>query len=590
MHRLFRLIIPLLLLAVTVGVASAQDRSFVWQQLDTVVDVRSDGVLGVSETLTLRYNGGPFTFAFRDLPNRRLDGITNITVADAEGAYQQVTDEESTQPRTFSVFTEDGAQRVRWVYPPTSDTTRTFTLRYDVAGAVRRYSDTDEVWWSMVFPDREENVEQASGIIRLPQAVAANKISADAPDFAAPNGIGIGSGEAQVRATNIPGGEELTLRVRFPKGIVGGAAPAWQGETEWQENYNATTRPTVNVLLSLLSALAIGGAGVGAWLWRRDRRDPQSNFAGTVYSPPDTMRPAEVAKLLGESDNQAFTATMFDLANRGYLAFREEQGGWGSKAVRAVRVRADVNALDLVEQRVMAALFDGSDETVLNGSNKAIVSALPDVGKLTQARIEALGLIDPVRRDQRGSGNLIGGGLMAIGIVGTIISFFFAETISFWLPVLGVAVAVAGVLWLIVAGSVRGLTEQGAETLARWRGFKQHLNGLAVGEGPEGHFDRLLPYAVALGDAKTLTHSYQNTREPLPVWYYPVVVGQVGHGGGGGGGVSIGGGEPSLLLQDFSQNFLSSLSTTSSAATSPTSSSGSGSGGGSSGGGGGGAG
>ena len=258
--------------------------------------------------------------------------------------------------------------------------------------------------------------------------------------------------------------------------------------------------------------------------------------------------------------------------------------------MRAVRVRADVNALDLVEQRVMAALFDGSDETVLNGSNKAIVSALPDVGKLTQARIEALGLIDPVRRDQRGSGNLIGGGLMAIGIVGTIISFFFAETISFWLPVLGVAVAVAGVLWLIVAGSVRGLTEQGAETLARWRGFKQHLNGLAVGEGPEGHFDRLLPYAVALGDAKTLTHSYQNTREPLPVWYYPVVVGQVGHGGGGGGGVSIGGGEPSLLLQDFSQNFLSSLSTTSSAATNPTSSSGSGSGSGSSGGGGGGAG
>lgn len=588
MHKLFRLIIPLLLLFITVGVANAQDRSFVWQQLDTVVDVRDDGMLGVSETLTLRYSGGPFTFAFRDLPNRRLDGISNITVADAEGAYRQVEDEESTQPRTFSIFKEDGAQRVRWVYPPTSDAARTFTLRYDVAGAVRRYSDADEVWWSMVFAKREENVEQASGVIRLPQALAANEISAEAPDFAAQGGVAVATGEARVRASNIPDGQELTLRVRFPKGIVGGDAPSWQGDAERQENYNATTRPTVNVLLSLLSALALGGASVGAWLWQRERRDPQSSFTGAVYGPPDTLRPAEIAKLLGEGDNQAFTATMFDLANRGYLTFREEQRSWGSKAVRALRVRADDSALDPVEQRVMAALFEKGDETVLSGSNSAIVKALPDLSKLTQARIEALGLIEPARRDRRAAGNWIGGGLLLVGLVGVIAGIFLAETMSFWLPVLGGAVVIGGVVWLIVAGSVRGLTEQGAETVARWRAFKQHLSGLAVGQGPEGHFDRLLPYAVALGDAKTLTHSYRNTHEPLPIWYYPAMIGHSGQTGGGtiGGG---GGGEPSLLLQDFSQNFLGSLSTTNSAASSPGSSGGGG-GGGASGGGGGGAG
>ncbi|MBC8162011.1 MAG: DUF2207 domain-containing protein [Roseiflexaceae bacterium] len=561
-------------LALVFSPPNQAERAFVWQQIDTAVEVRADGTLGVSERLTLRYTSGPFTFAFRDLPERRLDGITNITLSDAEGAYRQVEDEESSEPRTFSVFQEDGAQRVRWVYPPTTDASRSFTLGYDVAGAVRRFADGDEVWWSIVFPDREELVEQATGVIRLPQAVAASEITASAPDAAPDGSVSIQDGEASLRASNIAPDQELTLRVRFPKGIVGGAAPAWQADSEWQENYDATTRPTVNILLSLLSVLLVAGGGVGAGLWRRGARDPKSAFSGPVYSPPDTLRPAETAQLLGETGTQAFTATMLDLANRGFVQFHEERERWKGTYVRAERVRSDEDTLDPIERRVMQALFEKEPTVVLNGTNSDIVGALPDLGRLADERLVALGLLDPARRSRRRPAIALGVILLVCGALVALFGAAFAARISFWLPVAGIALALGGVAWLTIGGSIRGLTEAGAEALARWRFFKDHLEGLAVGQGPEGHFDRLLPYAVALGGEKRLTRSYQNTNEPLPIWYYPAVIGT----SSSPGTPSVAG--SNLMLQDFSQNFLSSLSNASSSASSTSSSSSSGASGG----------
>ncbi len=53
------------LLLTLAGCSSAGEKDYIWQQFDSEVRVTADG--------------GPFTFAFRDLPYRRLDTISNIT-------------------------------------------------------------------------------------------------------------------------------------------------------------------------------------------------------------------------------------------------------------------------------------------------------------------------------------------------------------------------------------------------------------------------------------------------------------------------------------------------------------------------------
>lgn len=581
MRRLFFILLLGLLAFSSCG---ASTKEFVWQRLDADVQVRADGSLAVTETLTLRYSGGPFSFAFRDLPSRRLDAISNISIGDGERVFEQVDDQESERPYTFSVAREDGDQRVRWVYPPTTGGQRTFVLRYDVAGAVRRQEQADEVWWSIAFPDREEPIEQASGRITLPQPVPVAQLDASAPDLAGT--IERAPGAVSIQAANIPAGQELTLRLRFPKGIVGGGAPGWQARADTQDAYDATTRPTVNVVLS---ALAAGLALVFAlliWLWWRRNRDPQpQGFLGReLPAAPGDLPPAPAAKLLGQPGAQALLSTLLDLASRGYLTLEETKTGWRNRttSVVATRTRLPVSELAPFEAATLAALglAEAGSSVALDEQRAASLKALPALDKHYQAALAEAGLIDSAGLTRRRRGLTIGTLLLIIGGVAFVPAAILANRYSLWLPAVAGVVGLAGLIWLLIGAAVRGVTPAGADALARWRAFGRYLKRLTAEQAPSGQFEQLLPYAVSLADAGRLTKAYSQIGEPLPIWFYPALA---SHSSGptSAGGV--------LQLQDFSQNFVAAL-TSASGSFGAGSAGASGAGGGASGGGGGGAG
>jgi len=565
--------------------ASAQPKSFVWQRIDTDVQVQPDGTLRVVETLTLRFSGGTFTFAYRDLPERRLDGISNIAVADDEQAYRQV-DDESEEPFTYAVFREDGAQRVRWVYPP-SDSERTFRLSYNVAGAVRRYEVVDEVWWSMVFPDREAAVIQASGRIALPERIPSGQLAADAPDVA--GDVDVGDGVATVSAANIAPGDELSLRLTFPKGVIDdGTAPQWQLADEAQQRYNATTRPTVNLLLSAAAAVLAALCGAAVLMWYRRNRDPRPS-AGVPASfhtlqPPTDLPPALAAQLAGKPNHNAFMATLLDLANRGYVSVVEQDEARGKRPrIELTRMEAPLAELLPFERHVLETVFGGQTTVELNERATEIGKQLGAFDQLVQAELEPLGYLRPDGRRARNIAIGIGAALLLGGTLALIPAFVFAERISWWLPVLVAVLPAAGIA-LVVAGSmVRGLTPSGVDERRRWRVFDNSLRNARPGSAPDLGFAELLPFAYAFGTGKRLSRAYGD-HAGVPVWYYS----SFAHGSNGGSGASEGMGG-SMLLHDFSQNFLQSLDSTASSAAG-SGSGGGGGGGGASGGGGGGAG
>jgi hypothetical protein len=578
MRRIY-LVLLAAIAAFGLAACGGASKDFVWQRVDTTVAARANGSLGVTETLTLRYTGGPFTFAFRDLPERRLDGISNISLSDGERAYRQVDDEESREPFTFSIFEEDGAQRVRWVYPETTSAERTFVLRYDVAGAVRRYDNFDQIWWSFAFPGRDEPIEQATGRLTLPAAVPADRLDASAPDW--PATVERGAGEVVVQGADVPHGEELTLRVDFPKGVVGGAMPAWQAAADAQDAYDTNTRPTVNVILSALAAGLLVILGALAWGWWRRNRDPQAQgfAAHELPSPPDDLVPAMAGRLLGQPGGQALLGTVLDLANRGLLILREERGG---KQLALARTDAPAEGLAPFEQATLDALEIAApgSEVSLKSASTSIIKAQSRLDAQYTAALVERGDLDRAGLAGRRAGFVAGSTLLAVGVAGFIPAAILAQRYSVWLPVVAGVVALAGLGWLIAAASVRGVTPKGADAVARWEAFKRYLGRVRSEHAPAGQFELLLPYAVAFGQIAHLTKSYAAAGEPLPVWYYPAIL---SHGGAGGGASGM---NSTLLLHDFSQNFIAAMSSAGGSAGGGSA----GGGGGASGGGGGGAG
>jgi hypothetical protein len=550
----------LLFLALLTGVVlngCGVDKSFVWQQIATEVRVGGDGDLQVTESLTLGYTGGPFTFAFRDLSNRRLDSIGNITVYEGERAFRQVQERESTEPYTFSISREDGAQRVRWVYPPTTGGTRTFTLRYDVVGAVRRSATADEVWWALVFAEREEVVEQAEGRILLPEPISEGQLEATTPNV--PGAITWAPGSVSVRARDIPPGRELTLRLRFPTGVVSGDQPAWQVADAAQADYDATVRPLVNVVLSALAALLLVFLSLLIWAWWRNNRDPRpSGFAADELPVrPDNLSPALAGTLVGAAGGQALLGTLIDLANRGALELHETLGGWRGHTRQVVLRRTDRPIDDLVSHEAAAldAVFGGASEVALHGASMVLTQAAAAEGRRYRAELIERGYLEADRLARGRRGMVRGTAVMTAGLVFFLLAAFFAERYSWWLPVVAAVLALAGMAWLLAASAVRGVTQRGADALARWQAFRRYLRRLSADHAPEGQFDWLLPYAVALGVAAHVTKVFGATAEPLPVWYYPIFAGTPpGHGSG------VSTMQPTLLLHDFSQNFATALS------------------------------
>lgn len=543
----------LALLPLLTGCGSASEKDYIWQQFDSEVRVTADGGLRVSETLTLRFTGGPYTFAFRDLPQRRLDAISNITVSGDDRVFRQVDDEDSAEPFTFSVFRQDDGQRIRWVYPATTGGAQTFVVSYEVAGAVRRYANHDEIWWSLVPPNRDRLVESARGSLIFAQPVAAADLEASTPDISGQ--IASTAGVVAVQAGPIPTSAELTLRVRFPKAVVGGAPPSWQSAADAQDAYDATTRPLVNTVLSALAAALALGLGALLWVWGRRNRDPQGRgFVGaTLPSQPDDLSPALAAKLLRKSDSSALLGTMLDLARRSYLTLHEiaATSRFSQPSVEAQRLPHGTSELTAYEQLVLEAVFGTDAVASLPKRQSALLKAAGPLGKAAQQALVERGYLDPQALRRRGRALKVSGGLVIVALGLGVLGLGLANRFSWWLPVLAGVALLMALGWLLLSASLHGTTQLGADMQLRWRAFQRYLQQLKPDHDSAGRFTELLAYATALDNQKGLIKAYSATSEPLPFWYFPASShGQIG---------SVGNPGQPLLLQDFSQSFLASL-------------------------------
>ena len=567
-----------LALATLPAIAIAQDKAFVWQQIESDVAVQSDGRLHVTETLTLRYEGGPFTFAYRDMPIDYLESVSNIVVRDADRAYTPTDDDESETPFTFNVDGDERGQRVRWVYPPTEDTTRTFTVEYDVVGAVTRDGNTAALRWPIVFADRDEVVEEATARVRLPAGVASGQIAATLVD--GQGTIETSANEAIAQVRNVPPGEDVYVQAQFPGSVVTSAQPTWRAAELAQAQYDATLRPVVDLALALVTMIT---AAVLTWSlarWWRANHDPQPQFATAtdVYSPPDQLQPALAARLLG-NNGAALQSTLFDLANRGYVRFGEsgDSKWWNSHPITAMYTGKPIHDLEGFERAALHALFGDETQVELSKRHSALVGASNMVKEYhTKALIER-GYITPNGLIRRQHGLAIGGVLLGVGSVALVPAVIFAARYSWWLPALAGTITLLGLIWLIMAATVHGLSQRGADAAQQWRSFGAYIAGLQPATAPPDQFSRLLPYATALGPGiAKLTKAYKQSAEPLPAWYQPNNAGATlaasaatvlllrdwsrewdgfnasfvessgasggGSGGGGGGGGSGGGG------------------------------------------------
>ncbi len=319
-------------------------------------DVQEDGSLLVTETVVFRFEGGPFTYVYRELPLDFTDGIADIR-ATLDGVALSVGEGVG----QFELSGRDPI-KVTWHFDPISDAVHTYGLSYRVAGVVRQQADADLLRWHALPTDTDYTIAEATLTVNYPSGVEL----AAAPE--------VERGQAQVSAEpgrilfaarQLRSNSDLLVAVRFAPGSLIVEPPQWQVRAaQVRAGAPAWGSAAAGMLLAGLAALWVSGAR-----WRgKGSRPAASTFH--PFEPPDDLAPAIAGVLTasgGQISWQHGLATLFNLAQRGVLRIDEVERKWYRSRDFAVSLVARPSDLQLHEQGLLELLFatgKGATETV----------------------------------------------------------------------------------------------------------------------------------------------------------------------------------------------------------------------------------
>jgi uncharacterized membrane protein YgcG len=421
---------------------------------------------------------------------------------------------------------------------------QTYVIRYRLDRGLGFFDDHDELYWQVTGTNWPVPILRASATVAL-QVDRASKASgtgetawcyagwAESNSNDRCTATVTGPGHYAFTAGRLDPGEGLTMVAAFPKGVI--AAPTAADTLREQASF------WWPVLLPLLGFVGMFSR------WRSKGREPDPGSIVPNWHPPEGLPPGAAGALADQrADMDDIVATLLDLAVRGYITISEVpsnltaslgESSFIAKALRSLGLSKTDWGLtrtdkplpgDLVpyEMAVLDGVFDdGSTTRRMSDLHNEFYTHISEIKDgmyefLVQERLFPKSPAS-VRNGYLVLGSLLTVAGIPIGAVTTNV-------------VLGVGIALTGIIILLFSGIMPAKTAEGAR---RWRevmGLEEYIrraekSELEMSQGPERTtelFSALLPYAVALDVSDIWVNQFARVlASQPPTWY----VGTPGH-------------------------------------------------------------
>lgn len=522
MHGLTFIRLSVLLLSWLLTTGAAHARSLVIEQFQADLHVLPNGDLLVTETIRPRFTGS-WNGLKRDIPveYRTPQGFNYtlildlVSVTDEHRAPLKVESFRDRHYRTFKI----------WV-PGAQDTTKTLILTYRVTNGLKYFEDHDELYWNVTGDEWDIPIESASARVLLPDTATGVKALAFSGAYGAREqhaDVRIERSEILYRMTRPLGFREgLTAVVGWDKGLIAEPGPLRLTQLFLRSNW-----PLV---------LPIGIFGVMWYLWYTRGRDPRLRPIIVSYEPPDQLTPAELGTLVDNSpDLRDITATLVDLAVRGYVRIEERQepkllGLWPSTGYHLHRLQpaSAWDGLKAHEVSILRGIFP----TGLLSDDRAETIALSDLANRFYTRLDGIrsSLFDQLvtrgyyarRPDRVKQAYTIGG--IVVGIAAVFGSAWLSERIGLAFQTGAAASLLSGLIIVGFGRIMPARTLRGTRALEKVLGFEEFLTRVEsdrfdrLVKTPE-MFEKFLPFAMALGVERNWTNAFDGIYTRPPTWY-----------------------------------------------------------------------
>jgi uncharacterized protein (TIGR04222 family) len=529
---------PRLLLAAAIAASAASplaaDEGWVINRLEIRLDIGPGGTVSALDAVDVDFRGLSRHGIFRDITYRqdfdqghtREYDISLLGVTAADGRRHRV--ETSTE----------GAQRRFRIGDPnrTISGRETYRIAYRIGHALNAFADHDELYWN------------ASGT--WPVAVEAASVTVHAPGEAIEQAGSAEHCEAHFTATEavftatrpLEAGEQITIVTGLHKGAVVEPRPLLVAKARDVGKYFDVT-PALLSLMVVAFAAVVGGVGTLWWRIGRDRRyvtmhylsqeqpdhkEERTPLLGSEpiaveFEPPDHIRPGQMGVLIDErADTLDVTATIIDLAVRGYLSIKElpKKGWFGSADWQLDRLKdADSDLLEY-ERIVLHGLFDSTQSRKLSDLKNKFYDDLAKAKTALYKDAVGRGWFPRNPNAVRVVYRLLG---VLAAIAGVGLTVLLGSTWGAGL--LGLPVIAGGVILAIVAGAMPRRTAAGREVVQRTLGFARYIKTAETHQQAFAEraniFTAYLPYAIVFKCVERWARAFKDIdmQAATAAWY-----------------------------------------------------------------------
>ncbi|MFA6081441.1 MAG: DUF2207 domain-containing protein [Patescibacteria group bacterium] len=471
------------------------------------ITINKDGTIDVKETIIYDFSTLDKHGIYRDIPfiKTNQDGkkfelkLENVSVTDENGrSYKFV--KSWIDEKILRLKIGDANRLITGIH--------NYIISYKVSGALTYYSDHDELYWNVTGNDWNVPIAFSRALITMPEQIGKEKINLKC--FTG----GYGSTQSDCRADNVEGmqvfgtnnylmaNSGLSVVISFPKNIVAVLEP---------KVFISFWETWIGKLISWLLGLLVLTWYVFLpfyiiYRWIRYGRDP-STSSGQVqawFDPPKTqdgkrfLTPGEVGTLGDETvDMKDISATVVDLARRGYLIIEEKKKG-EFYLLKGKKFNSKEELLPF-EKRLLSGVFNTGDD-IVKIKGKDLSETVSEVKNNLYEQVVEDKLFDKNPQTTRTIYYVIAGFALFTGN-------FFLAIVAFLFGRVMPRKTIFGVEAKNVSFSLKNFLSSQKRQL-EFQADRQMM------------FERLLPFAVAFGVEKIWAKRFESLNITQPSWYH----------------------------------------------------------------------
>lgn len=471
-----------------------------------VYEVREDASVGVTETIVYDFLQQQRHGIFRTIPLRyTLETDQGEKTYEMGIQVESVTDEGGI-PYIYSNSTSEGEYTIKIGDPNTTITgAHTYVIKYSLAGSLRYFADHDEMYLNAIGPEWTIPILHAKARITVPldsERQDEYKSTCYYGAYGAKLECAIGESELgtyEFSAESLGNGKAMSVVVGMPKGVVD-VVSAKEVISFWD-----TTRGKILGAFFGLAAL-VWYVVLPFWTaisWYLYGRDPDVGYAPTSYFDPPLMpdgrelTPAETGVLIDEKVHpRDVLSVIVDLARRGHLKIVEKSKG--DFYLEKQTSRESIKDLQNFEVKLLTDVFE--DGNSLKMKNAEMYKTVTKIEEMLYEGLSSAGMFHKNPKSVRNM-------YSALIVLGAF---------SFNLPLVLVSI--------IFGMNMPRKTRHGALEANKAKGMYSFLKSQErqinfKDADPQVMFERLLPYAVALGVEKQWAEKFKDVNLSQPDWY-----------------------------------------------------------------------